>query len=112
MRHFIHLKIGFLLLALFLINSACQRIDYTLELKQVDSLHQEVNHLLVELDSIDSTTVMAFSLILDEDTQWLSDSLSQRDLLLASDFLHQIKIGRLLIRNFPSEYAKKTSTFP
>lgn len=86
-------------------NSSCNRTNFSEQIVAVDSLHNQVDSYLFQLNSIDSTEVMSYYPIVKKDIAWVSDSLAREDLKNSSVFLSKLKTANKLMQVFPQEYS-------
>jgi hypothetical protein len=102
-----------LLIGFYFFTNSCNRTDFTNEIAQVDSLSAQIDDFRTRLNQIDSTLIMDYSLLVNEDLDWAADSLSRDNMPFASVFLAKVRIAKKFTNSFPAEYStlKKELTY-
>ena len=85
-------------------STSCNRSQFSKQLASVDSLSQQTNNYLQQLQALDSASVMELAPLISADLSWVKDSLTSEDIKNSSLFLSQLKSGKKLMENFPKDY--------
>lgn len=94
-----------ILLLFFIAGTSCNRVDYTKEITQIDSLKTQLLDYKMQLNSVDSAAVMELKPFINEDIEWIKDSLTKETMNLGTIFLASVRSGSKLMGTFPIEYS-------
>ncbi len=94
-----------IILLFFIAGTSCNRVDYSKEITHVDSLKTQLSEYKIQLNSVDSAAIMELKPFINEDIEWIKDSLTKETMNLGTIFLVSVRSGSKLMGSFPSEYS-------
>jgi hypothetical protein len=90
-------------------NTSCKRENFTQQIKQLDSIITQVDAMSIEINGVDSLSVMNLKKYVNEDVNWIKDSLTKETMTTASVFLIKVRTAKKLLDSFPYEYSTMKS---